>query len=108
MAPRGGYKKSSNDEWMRVERRVYGEALRSADDMGQDLDIWLTDAIRHHAYRCELIQLKEQYRHDCHQAGINRQPSPVEADYVPKGPPPHITRPTGQGGGAPNGRNYRP
>lgn len=108
MARRGGYSRSTNDEWMRVERRVYGEALRSADDMGQDLDIWLTDAIQHHSYRCELIQAKQRYRQACEEAAATRNVSPLESDFMPTRSAPTITRREGQGSSTGNQRSYRP
>ncbi len=91
MARRGGYNRSTNDEWMKVSRRHYAEAIQSADAMGQDLTIWLCDAIAFHAYRCEVETGKKAYTAACRRAGELREPMPMEADFKPRRPTPKFT-----------------
>ena len=97
MAKRGGYSKSTNDEWIKTSRQHYAEAIRSADDMGQDLTIWLADAIAHHAYRCELIQARERFELASREAAEQLRPSPLEADFKPKRSAPVIGSRAGEG-----------
>jgi hypothetical protein len=105
----GGYKRSDPTEWAECSRQVYGEAIVSANAMGQDVYTWMNDAIQHHAYRCELIQCKERYAADLRAAHETNGISPMEYEerYQPTRKQPTITRSTGQGSG-PTGRGYKP
>lgn len=107
MPPRGGYRKSNRDEWLKTTQARYAEAITSAAAMGQDLETWTADAIAHHAYRCELIACRERFAEASREAAAAMRPSPLESDFVPTRPAPTITRPEGQGTTAAR-RSYRP
>ncbi len=106
----GGYRKSDPTEWAECARAIYGEAIVSANLMGQDVYVWMNDAIQHHVYRCEALKAQELYRADCeaHLRGeLKISPQQWEDKYQVKRPKPEITRPAGQGS-TPGGRSYRP
>ena len=106
----GGYKKSDSTEWAECARSIYGEAIVSANLMGQDVFTWMNDAIQHHAYRCEALTKQQQYQADmahAHETG-GISPQQWETRYTVTRPKPEITQPgPGQGSG-PAGRNHRP
>ena len=72
----------------------FGEAIRSAGEMHQDLYTWMNDAITHHAYRCEQIRLQEQYQLDQQEATQYNRPTvdPQSPRYRPTREKPAITR----------------
>jgi hypothetical protein len=94
---------------VRVSQLGYAEAIQSAAAMGQPLEVWATDAIAHHVYRCEQLKAQERYRADMALAIQNGAISPQqwEDKYQVTRPKPEITRPAGQGSG-PVGKSYRP
>lgn len=109
MPREGGYGRSTKAEWLKTDRKSYAAAITSADQMGQTLEVWLADAIAFHAYYCERLEGRERYAEAVRAAEARRDPTPVEADYRPKGPAPTITRsaPGGMGEGSGPGRSYR-
>jgi hypothetical protein len=94
---------------VRVSQLGYAEAIQSAAAMGQTLDVWASDAIAHHVYRCDQLQAQYRYREDAAEAERTMSPTPLQHDerYQVTRPKPKITRPAGQGSGPP-GRSYRP
>lgn len=106
----GGYKKSDPTEWAECARSTYGEAIVSANLMGQDVFTWMNDAIVHHVYRCEGLQAQARYQMDEAYAAENRMNTPDKNDprYQVTRPKPEITRPAGQGGAAVPGRALKP
>ncbi len=104
----GSGRKDQNIEYAECHRSLYGQAITSANQMGQDPFVWFNDAIVHHVYRCEVLQAQTNYRQACHDAAVSRQPSPLQADFMPARPAPTITIPGGQGSAAGNRRSYRP
>jgi hypothetical protein len=107
----GGYRKSDNTEWAECARSLYGEAIASANRMGQDVFVWMNDAIAHHVYRCELLEKQAQYQADLKHAHDSNgiAPQPYEERYQVTRPKPEITRPgPGAGQGSGPGRSYRP
>lgn len=107
MAPRGGYKRSTSDEWMKTSQLRYVEAISSAAAMEQDPVTWLSDAIEHHAYRCEVIRARERFAEASMEAAAEMRPSPLQSDFMPTRPPPTITPAAGQGS-ASDRKSYRP
>jgi len=107
MSRRGGYQRSTDDEWMKTSQLRYAEAVTSAHAMGQDPVTWLSDAIEHHAYRCEVMLANERFAEASREAADRMQPTPLKSDYLPTRPAPTITRTAGQGSG-PNRRQHRP
>lgn len=102
----GGYKRSDPTEWAECARSMYGEAITSANQLGQDVYVWMNDAIAHHVYRIKVMQAQERYLEAKQEAEHTRNPYPDQSQFMPKEPPPTITRP-GQGSTA-TGRSYRP
>ena len=106
----GGYKKSDSTEWAECARSMYGEAVVSANSLGQDVFTWMNDAIAHHVYRVKLLHAKERYEADMaeaiHTNGIT--PQQWESRYQVTDPKPEITRRPGQGSGPTTSRSYRP
>ena len=100
----GGYKKSDPTEWAECARSSYGEAISSANRLGQDVFTWMNDAIAHHVYRVEQVQAQQLYRHDMEAFNAGRTNiSPMQYDpkYQVNRPKPEITYPgPGQGSGA--------
>jgi hypothetical protein len=106
----GGYKKSDSTEWAECARSIYGEAIVSANSIGQDVFVWMNDAILHHVYRIEQMKAAAMYQADVKHAHETKgiTPQPYEAKYQVQREKPTITRPgPGQGSG-PSGRSYRP
>ena len=60
----GGYKKADDVEWAECHKSLYGEAIVSANRLGQNLFTWINDAIAHHVYRVEQIDKQNLYRAD--------------------------------------------
>lgn len=107
----GGYKKSDQVEWAECHQQMYGEAITSANRLGQNLFTWMNDAIAHHVYRVEQIEARDRYQADyaAWMAG-NSPGQPMQSDpkYQVTRPRPEITmQPAGQGSG-PASRAYRP
>jgi hypothetical protein len=80
---RGGYSRSTNDEWLKTTRGPYA------------------------VYRCELIMCRQRYAEASREAAAALEPSPLESDYMPTRPAPTITRTEGQGSGQ-GKRSFRP
>ena len=97
----GGYKRADPTEWAECARALYGEAITSANRLGQDVFVWMNDAIAHHVYRVEALQAQERYQADY--AAFVKSPlaagAPDQRDpkYQVTRPKPEITRPSGQG-----------
>lgn len=107
----GGYKKSDPTEWAECARSMYGEAVVSANKLGQDVYVWMNDAIAHHVYRVEQIEAQRRYQADMAEFTAGRTSiSPVQYDpkYQVDRPKPEITQPAAGQGSGPTGRNYRP
>lgn len=90
---------------------MYGEAITSANRLGQDVFVWMNDAIAHHVYRVEQIEARDRYQADYKawmQGNAPGQPMQSDPRYQVTRPKPEITMPgPGQGSG-PAGRTYRP
>ena len=103
MAPRGGYKKNTDPrgEYVRLDQVQDAEAKLCAAKMGQELPVWMADAVEHHLYRCEMLQAQERYRADELAAAARRYVSPDRHDrrYQVDRPKPEITQP-GPGAGS--------
>ena len=107
----GGYKKSDDAEWAECHRSSYGEAIASANRLGQDVFTWMNDAIAHHVYRVDQLQAQQLYRADLEafNAGLsNISPLQYDPKYQVTRPKPEITMPEPGKGSAPTGRSYRP
>ena len=104
----GGYKRSDPTEWAECARSSYGEAITSANRLGQDVYTWMNDAIAHHVYRVEQIEAQQRYQADEVTAARNNDPTPDKNDprYQVTRPKPTITEP-GAGKGSTTGRSYR-
>lgn len=105
----GGYKRSDPTEWAECARSMYGEAITSANSLGQDVYVWMNDAIAHHVYRVKVLHAQERYAEAKAEAARTLSPTPLQSDFMVREQPPQITKPgpAGQGGG-PTGRSYRP
>lgn len=90
---------------------MYGEAIASANKLGQDVFVWMNDAIAHHVYRVEQIEARDRYQAD-YQAWMqgNTPGQPIQSDpkYQVQRPRPEITVPVAGRGGEPGGKAYRP
>lgn len=107
----GGYKKSDPTEWAECARSMYGEAVVSANRLGQDVYVWMNDAIAHHVYRVEQVQAQQQYRADMEafNAGkSNISPQQYDPKYQVSRPRPEITQPGPGQGSAASGPGFKP
>ena len=104
MAPRGGYKKGVDigAEYVRLHETLDAEGKITARSMGQDYRVWISDAVEHHVYRCEMLLAQERYQHDAMAAAQRNSHTPDRFDprYQVTRPKPEITRPAGQGSAA--------
>ena len=107
----GGYRKSDPTEWAECSRRMYGEAITSANKLDQDVFIWMNDAIAHHVYRVDQIEAGDRYQADyaAWMAG-NSPGQPMQSDpkYQVTRPKPEITMPAAGQGSGPTSRTHRP
>ena len=99
----GGYKKSDPTEWAECSRSTYGEAIVSANRAGLDVYTWMNDAIVCHVYRLKLEEARERYAEAKAEAERTLSPTPLQSDYMPKEPPPTLTRGRGPTQGAGQG-----
>jgi hypothetical protein len=89
---------------------MYGEAVVSANKLGQDVFTWMNDAIAAHVYRVELLQVQEAYRADLQafNAGETHvSPQSYDPKYQVTRPKPEITPPPAGKGSGPTGSSYR-
>ena len=109
MARRGGYGKSEPVEWVKLSQINYGEAITSATAMHQDVQLWFSDAVAHHLYRCELLLAQQRYQADDAIAAASNRPTPDKNDprYTVARDKPAISRPASSGSTVTNPRPRR-
>jgi hypothetical protein len=93
MARRGGYTRNVEGiEWAKLSEQMDARGKLSAARMGQSYYTWLNDAVAHHDYRCEVLEMQERYQQAQTEATANNMPTVDQRDYRVTRPVPTITR----------------